>query len=454
MSARFLIVYAFAAFTCLTAASNKMEAQTVSSNPEAVIVEDYEDPDIDCYVPTPAEKYYEERGRKHPVDDVIGGNDYQAMLDSCNVVLELFPDDYYSLSSRSFAGYKLGNVDQSISDALKLICRDETAVDKLPFSIVDYYVALDPAAVKRQLRPYIGDNVVDDWVRADEMVCLNLYRMFMAECENNLNNKQEAYRIAKIVFKSTGYYEDGLIMMTTLLLKNGTPEAALRIMNPYVNDDSLSSSAFLNNYILALRDSGQGKKAGNIMKKKIKNSDSIDENLFYKKEYAILLGAIKDYKKAIKLLDEVIKACLEQQKYYDVELYDPYLTEALLRKGIYEINLGNVEKGKEDIKASLRNGSLSDEDTGFEITALAYLGEKEKVFEKIADFSDEVYKASIHSIFGNYNEAIKLLEKAFEDHSWSPQQIAHDPNFDSLVKTPGYQTLLAKFKPLDLESTK
>lgn len=455
MNTKFLIVAVFTAWACLQAAASEVKIETPTSNLQPVVLKDQEDQDIDDYVVlSPAERYYKEKGRSHPVEDVIDSDDYQATVDSCNVVLELFPGDYLSRITRSFAGYKLGNDQQSISDALEVICEAEQNEDYLPLDILDYYIFKDPATVKRLLQPYTADYLAGEWVPGYEVMCVNQYRMLMAQCERNLNNPKEAYRIAKIAFDATGYYEDALLLMSTLLMRNGTPEPALKLMETYVDDKSFDSTPFLMNYILTLRDSGQSKKAGKILKKLIKKTNFIYDKLYYKKEYAVLLAANKDYKKAIKLLDEIIDEYVGPQQPLSEIIVDANFAEALLRRGIYKINLGNVDKGKEDMKALLQAGEDNDYRTGFEVMALAYLGEKEKVSGEIEDSTDEIYKAAIHSIFGNYDEAIKLLEKAFDDHSWSPQQVEHDPNFVSLVKTPGYQALLAKFKPLDLESTK
>lgn len=402
---------------------------------------------------TPAISYYSKLGREHPLFDVVDGDNYQAIVDSANVVLALFPDDLFSINQRCRAYYGVGDNESAIKDALKIYC--EPNDDPFPSRFAQYLIDVDPAMVKRNLDRYTKYYLAKpDPNLAD--YCTYSYLLALADVEKNLNNRVQAFKVAKIAAKIDRAHNDAPLMMSTLLLQNGTPEEALKVLKPYMRDiESVTTSVF-HNYILALRDCGKSKEAYKLFDKVLAYDLETDRRWSLLSDYACLYAANEDYAKALPMFDSLI-AEIEAAFEDDLEeaAYFTNLPELYLRRGIIYSILGEPEKAKEDIDRTLSFNEDEDHYTGLEVTAYAWLGDRDnalkwmEIFSNVTSDSDRTFPT--YAILGDTDAAIRDLKYDFDNHLTAPDQIEYDPNYVKLRATPEYKELVKTFKPLPMK---
>lgn len=428
----------------VTAAMEDWGADTVFDGFEAVeVMED------DDYL-TPAVAYYQKLGREHPLFDVIEGDDYQAIADSASVVLAQFPGDLFSLSQRSRAYYNLGEKEKSLQDALKIYC--EPNDDAFPWSLVDYLTAVDPAMVKRNLAPYTDYYLANPDTPVYEYCTID-YLIALASAERNLNNPQQAFKVAKIAGKMDADDESAIIIMSTILLQNGSTGEALQLLKPYVQDLEMVSPSVFHNYIIALRNDGRSNEAYKLIGQRLKCDLDPETRWNLLTDEATIYAANGDYKKALNLFDSLIKEM--ETMFDDPEEVRNYsnLPELYLRRGIIYSILGNKDKAEADINHTLSFTKDEENCTGLEVTAYSWLGDRKnalKWMEILSKYSPQSNYPT-YAILGDTDEAIRELKVDFDNHSSSPVQIEYDPNYIKLRITPEYKKLAKSYKPLRLK---
>lgn len=410
---------------------------------------------------SPAFPYYAKMGREHPVLEIYPTENYNALIDSANVVLAIFPEDLLSLTERSKAYYQLGQTEKSLQDALAIYGRYNA--DLFPSSLVDALSETEPQTVKKYLAQY-----TDEYLRNPQPSKADRSQIYYLLClsavEKNLGNMARAYEIARIASKIDPEDDSAPIMMSTLLLQNGQPDKAKKVLAPFVKHMEDTSSAAFHNYILALRDNGQSKEAFKLLDKMLKRNPGISYRRSCLYDYACLLVATGQYPESLEMLDTFIE---ELEEYYQDEkdlVRTSLLPELYLRRAIvYTILADRAEEGFG--KIGLQINAMGDIDkvlsytdgdnyTGLEATAYAWLDEKEealKWIEKYKTLNPNCQESWIYAILGDNKEALRLLKQEFDDHSTSPVQIDNDPNYIRLRGTTEYQKLAKAYKPLPMK---
>lgn len=399
-----------------------------------------------------ADQYFDKLGREHPLLNA-STMDYQAIVDSATVVLDIFPNDSYSIKWRSYGRYGVGDYDGAVKDALKILCEsDEYDVSQ---SILNYIETIDPALVLRNLRPYVAVYLENpNPATADE--CLKSYLNRTAMLESKTGNMKEGYNVVKKAADIK--VEDDIsseILQSTLLILSGYPEMAVELLRPYVGDINNAEYSAVVNYTQALNQTGKKKEAYKIFDK-VLSSKALDANYkkYAKMNYAIMLAANGDYKKAIKMFDALIKESDQTMLLEELENppFNDLLNEYILRKGITYIKDGKVKEGRSLVQLALDNVLQLEEPIGYEAVAYAYLGEKEKALEWVDKFEwyGDTNKAAVYAVLGDYDTALSYLKKALDTYRTAPAQLEYDINFTELRKHPSYQQLIKGFKPADL----
>lgn len=411
--------------------------------------EEWEDWDEEL---TSAEAYYRSLGREHPLFDVVDGYDYQAMVDSANVVLALFPYDIFSLTHRSRAYFSLGENEKCLQDALKIYC--EPHDHPFPSRIVQYFAAIDPAMVKRNLGRYTDYYLAQPDPALAES-CTSPYLLLLADVDIKLNNRIEAFNVAKIAANIVTADHTALIIMASLLMQNGDSEEAINLLKPYVDDlESVSLSVFYN-YILALRDNGKSEEAYTLYDKVLDYDLDTEMRWRLLSDYACLYAANGDYGKALPMFDSLVGEIETVYEEPEMAAYFTNLPELYLRRGIIYSILGDKEKAKYDLTKALSFTNDEDDYQGYEATAYAWLGDRENALKWVEIYNNDALDSTpifpVYAILGETEAAIRDLKHNFDNHLTSPDQIEYDPNYIHLRATPEYKELVKSFKPLLLK---
>lgn len=397
----------------------------------------------EIHIVTPAESYYWDMGRQHPVDDALEGDDYQAIVDSANVVLAIFPDDVYSKKIRSYGEFMLEDYENSTKDILEVGC--SSLFDETFWDIVHANIGNDPALVKRHLTPYISAYMAaPDPKNADD--CTKYYLDLLAECELNLNDFPSAYKTSMIAVEIENGDVDSVNRLGRIYMRCGLPEKAVELYAPYMEPVEYAPSNMFINYVLALRNAGRSEEAYKLFEKILKEDLTEGYRLKMELEYAIMLAANGEYEKAIKKYDLVEKALIDALGTEDEDYSDsPDLVEVYLRRGITKKVMGQDEAGELDIMKSL---ALSMD--GASPVALAWIGRNDLLNEWLEESGLGLDAAPIYSIMGENEKALELLKQQFDQYINTPDNMEYDLNYLNLRKTPEYKELVKGFKPLDL----
>lgn len=389
--------------------------------------------------------YYESIGRTHPVFDAWESEDYEALVDSANVVLAKFPDDLDSYRARSCAYYMLQDYPRSLSDALEVYC--QLQYDDLIQGIIHNIVMMDPAMARQQISPYTESYIASP--EPEEGYCVRLYLNQLARCELNLGQLREAYKAARLAVDIPNDDYESEVLLGSIYMRSGNPGEAEKLFRSAVKDLDSADPAMVVNYCLALRNSGRSKEALRIYDRMVsKNADDDDTRMYFLYNKAILLAATGQYDKAVKIYDELIDYYVPEMDETLVGLPGEIL-EIMLRKGIVDIVRGRKEKGEAEIRDVLSFCTDEDNPKGIEITAYAWLGDRENTM-KWRDIygSDYTDPSAALAILGDYKEALELIRKEFETYGTTPMQLEYDINYLALRQTPEYKALAASFKPL------
>lgn len=393
---------------------------------------------------SPAEKYYQDLGRSHPVDDALESGDYQAMSDSASLVLAKFPDDYYSLRTRSYARYMLEDYAGSLGDALEILCFSED--DPLIIGIVQNIVNSEPALAKSLISPYVEPYMESP--DPEQGACARLYLNHLGRSLINLADMKEAYRVAMLAVDIPNFDIDSELLLATVFMRTGNPAEAEKVLRPLVQDlDNVDPTALFN-YLLTLRNAGHSKEALKIYDKMLSKDLDYDFHIQLLFNKAVLLAANGQYESALDLFDNVLDSLTPDAE--DDEI-SPLVPEILLREGIIDIISGERAQGEDEIRRALSFMGDEDNPTGMEATAYAWLGDRENTW-KWRDIygADNTYDTTLHAILGDYDKALELLSEDFKNFVITPMQIAYDLNFYGLRQTPGYRQLAESYTPLPL----
>lgn len=399
-----------------------------------------------------AEVYYEEHGLKHPLANVESfATDYEAVRDSASSVLRLFPDDTYALNCRSIAQSHLGNYEESAKDALKALCRDETDGTS---SVMLYYLAgVDPDLVIRCMEPYTAVYIANPKPKEADG-CIPLYLHVLAQTYDVKDDMAMACKIMRLALDSNKWSIDNIVYMSTLLMRSGNADKAVKLLKPQINDDDTYFDSMMYNYTLALRDTGKSKEAYRLINRCIGTDGDDESDYDYERlQLAAMLASNGDFENAIALFDAVIANREMFADEYTDEAPDNIRNDALIRRGICEILTGSPELGRTDIKQVLDSSLAQSSPTGWEATCYAYLGDKDKALEWMKKYGrvHPSNNASIYSILGDHETALRYLKEAFDTHTASPAEIDHDINFTKTRELPAYRQLVKEYKPLKLK---
>ncbi len=397
-----------------------------------------------------AEMYYIDNDLHYPLEDAEEITDYQALADSAASVLNLFPDDFYALQCRSTANYFLGRKKKAVQDALFAYCLSGGNSDNL--DVVYGVAAEDPDLVIGKVKDFIADSPLkgDKYLYSSECSAL-LYPVLATLYQNNARMREAYDAINKAIGLTDDEMNlDNILQQTTILLRSGHPDMVLPLLKPYADDEYYSYP--LHNYLLALRDTGRSRQAFKIFRKLIEDNPD-DEEL--KINYATMLAANDKYKEAADILDTIILKRENKPNEFLEEnnMTDLILIEALVRRGMIRIVSGQTEQGRQDLNKSLALKNDDIDSTGFELHTYAWLGNREAVEEILRTYPSlsENSKASLCTVLGDYDEALKYIEKGFNDHTTCPSMISYDINFRNIRALPQYDKLVKSFKPMNLK---
>lgn len=418
----------------------------------AAAEEPIEEPDYSPWM-TESQIYYESIGEDHPLDPLIDAEDNEGVIETAGRLMETFPDDEYIIAARAYAYFQLEDFDNSVDDALKIICRGKYSdvTQYILQTLLDY----KPEIVRDHLKSLTVGYLADpDPKNACE--CLRDYLLMQSYVDKKLFEMEEAFQCAKAAAQLPKPYSgdtDAEIQMASIYLNNDYNDKAIELLRPFMgNKDDLTPS-LLQGYTLALTHSGRNKEAYDLYEKLLKSKEfSKDEKLYLQTVYAVTLANAGEYAKALKLFDNVIK---EKEKNFETMKSEAFvrneLAELYLRRGIIYMSTGKKDKGIDQIKKSLE---IQPEYSSLELTSYAWLGDREKLMEAKSKYdlgSYPVTEASLYAVLGDNAKAIELLEKAFSLHDSSPTYVENDLNFRELVKTPEYRNLKSNYRPLPLD---
>lgn len=396
-----------------------------------------------------AEEYYQSNNLPYPLANVEAMTDYKEVADSANSILALFPDDTFALRCRSIANYHLGKYKESAQDILKVYCFTGSYEDaNTVYAVADK----DRNVVINQLIEYLNHSPYDE----DSILCTDcrvaFYPMLGVLYKDN-EEMEKAYATAKTtikLFDELGMYNsDNKVFLSTILLRTGHADKALSLLKDYADDDYYSGPIV--NYLLALRDTGNSYKAFKIFERLIEQDP---ENERIKLDYATMLAANDIFEEATYILDNIISAHEDNpEQYVDEGQTDLHLVEALVRRGVVKIIVGDTEEGRDDLTKSL---TLKRDDipyTGYELTAYAYLGNKAALDEVMKDYNfiPTGSQASLCAVYGDYDKSLKYVKESFNNHSNCPDQMFYDINFRNIMNLPEYRALVKSYKPMKLK---
>lgn len=392
----------------------------------------------DCLECQSAERF-ENAGIHYPLSDLYNMNDFRQIADSAQKVLSIFPDDIFATEVLSTALFNLKEDRKAVDLALIALDSDKS---EQAFNLLDYAAKwTDPDYVIEQLAPRIRNTV------ANQEVNTRLYRyLFIAatalETKGDLVNAFDLLKSCRQIDDTL----DVLITMSTMQIRTGNSKHAVELLEPY-KTEYYDNWTFINNYTLALRDSGNGDKAIKLYEQ-IYSDLQPDE--IHDINYAVLLAALGKTDKAMQIFDNIIRIHLEEAA-IDGDYCDRNYTEALIRQATM------LKKGSNDSRRLLNlakeSTTLCDDSIGLEATIMAWLGDK-KGLENILETDNAYnarYKSSLYYVVGDMDNAFRYLGEAFDKHLTCPDQIKYDPNYSGITNMKQYKKLVKNYIHLELK---
>lgn len=397
-----------------------------------------------------AEIYYMEHNLHYPLEDVLSIESPEAVVDSASAILTLFPKDDYALQCRAIANYQLGKYRESTEDALKILCSYNNSESAEEVILAVAYK--DSDMVIDLLKPYT-DKARAEQATEDNSLCNSKYLSTLGSIYVLKGNRKEGYRVVKTAYDKYKDEPMNAVYLSTFLLKSGHAKEALDVLKPYIDKDidDIDLGIF-RNYVTALRNSGRVKEAKKLLEKEMKYDPYMTSHQY---DYANLLAATGEYKKAKKIYDQII----EESGYTPENLMSRedddnyFIDEIILRKGIVNCIEGNTEEGHKDIRMVLLCGPTAPNFSGLEHTCYAWLGEKETAIDFLnqMECTEPSSYAAIYAITGDYPTAIKYLKESFDTFENCPEQIEYDLNFKRLREQPEYLELVKSYQSMDLK---
>jgi len=371
----------------------------------------------------------------------------QELADSASVVLARCPEDVYALECRALGRMQTGDYAGGVDDAFS--AWNENGSD-YGVQLLFYAADKDPGAVIDFLLPMIGPMENSD-VMNDRYNSLGA-RQIVAMAYKAKLDMANAYRVLEVTPGADidENWEGPLkVTRSTVLLKSGHPEDALKLVKPLYDDEDGRFGSVVNNYCLALRDCGQVDEALRVWKEAGELGD--DNRYHHLLDYANLLGVTGRYKEAFNGFDTLIADLSADMETYGRDNVAPLLSEVLLRKGIYLIQSGDSEAGRDCLNRSLSLGN-ENQPTGMEKFCYAWLGDRDKALDWLGKETDPnpSVVGAVYSILGDKDKALENLSKALELHIVSAQSLRYDPNYKPIFNTKEMKRLLKDYRPMKL----
>lgn len=400
----------------------------------------------DIRIVSDAEMYYDKNGLHYPLADLESlGQNYRAICDSASAVLSLFPDDSDALATRAVANYYLGDMEQSVSDAMRTFDMGYDSSSDVLYAVADK----DADLVMRYLTPHTEAYLAaPDPANVDD--AMPGYLTLLAHLYALKGDRMKAYDVTRIAVDIDDQSDDNLIYLSTLLMDGGNADKALKLLKPYIDESDVYYSGILHNYLLALRDTGKSDKAFKLFEKAI-DADTFNDNT--RLQYATMLAANGEFDKALAILDRIVENWKVHLEYGVNDEFDPMTDEARLRRGIIRSLTNDTEAAMEDLNVVLTNSLKQKYPTGFEAICYAYLGDKAKAEEWLNKYDSvrNSNKASVYAVLGDYDTAFRYLKQSFDSFETCPDQTEYDLNFSELRKLPAYKKLIKAYRKMEVK---
>ncbi len=395
-----------------------------------------------------AQIYFDENDLHFPLEDLQDTDDYRAWVDSATTVLKLFPDDPEALSYRALGNTHLGRYEAAVDDALRGICDD---LNRPHFEDIVLYIAgIEPGLTERKVNDLTAAYMANPDPQNADGCMVNRLMLRSALCRQHSRNA-EAYEAARLAHELDPRGTDEVLMMSTILLRAGQSDLALKLLEPLYNDEEVEYyEGVLHNYTLALRNTGRIGKAIEILKKSI---EDIPSNADLRLQYASMLALDGKADEAAEIFDKAAQEYAEYAIFSPGEGYDIRALEAKIRLAMLLISEGNEADGKVLMQQVLDECEQYEVPTGFETTAAGWLGDRATVEKYLKAYGNVApsSKASAYCLLGDFPTALKYVKEAFDCYDLCPEAVKYDPNFRKLLSLPEYQRLAKEFKKPEMK---